>query len=657
MKKTCVFVFILIFGFIFTCYAEDNNINLKEMVVTASRFKEPLREVSMNVQVITEKEINFSSARDLGELLAEKGIGTIREYPGTLTSVGIRGFRTDTHGNDLLGHVLILLDGRRAGTGNLAKILTKNIERIEIIRGPGAVMYGSAGIGGVINVITKKGSGKPHVFLEGKLGSFDYQDGTFGSSGKIKIFDFSFAYSRGKMDDYDTGEGKKYHNTGYNKKENYSLNLGYEFLPGNRIGFIYTKFDVDKSGAPGYFSQNDLDDYSDKSLDSADFIYEGTLPSFPVFWKVRYFQGKDINKYVDPTRSNPDGWDDGIPSTKETTHRGAQAQITLDLDRYVFTGGFDFVYYKIEDDTYSPKETKYKNPAGFILAKVKLLDDKLIVSGGGRYDKYKVEIERGEGTDKDKTHFCPSLGATYLLNDHIKFRANYAKAYRMPSAEQLASDFYVWGTHYRGNPDLDPERSWTVDGGMDLSYDFMDASLGYFYTYFKDKIETESDYTAGIVTYKNHGKAKVAGIEVNLSLNLGRLFDLDFQIKPYGNIIYLCKRKDEDTDRDLKYTERLSGSYGIYLSDKKGFWSDLNFAYHGNQWVDDWESGAWPAPVVKMGGFTVVNFTVGKKLITGDLGSLSIRGEIRNLLDKDYSYVKGYPMPGRSFYIGLRYDY
>jgi len=54
----------------------------------------------------------------------------------------------------------------------------------------------------------------------------------------------------------------------------------------------------------------------------------------------------------------------------------------------------------------------------------------------------------------------------------------------------------------------------------------------------------------------------------------------------------------------------------------------------------------------------VANLTVGKKLTDiGKFGSLSIKGEIRNLLDKDYSFVKGYPMPGRSFYIGIRYEY
>jgi len=100
---------------------------LEEVVVTAGRVEEKKKEITSNVTIIDEEEIKSSSARDLGDLLAEKGIGHIQKYPGALSAVGIRGFRTETHGNDLMGHVLILLNGRRAGTGNLAKIMTKNI--------------------------------------------------------------------------------------------------------------------------------------------------------------------------------------------------------------------------------------------------------------------------------------------------------------------------------------------------------------------------------------------------------------------------------------------------------------------------------------------------------------------------------------------------
>ncbi|MBW2648890.1 MAG: TonB-dependent receptor, partial [Deltaproteobacteria bacterium] len=140
-------------------YAQEgsDSVTMEEVVVTAGRVKEKKKEITTNATIIDEEEIKNSSATDLGDLLAEKGIGHIHKYPGISTSVGIRGFRTDATGVDLAGKVLILLNGRRAGTGNAAKIMTKNVERVEIIRGPASVQYGSAAMGGVVNVITKQG--------------------------------------------------------------------------------------------------------------------------------------------------------------------------------------------------------------------------------------------------------------------------------------------------------------------------------------------------------------------------------------------------------------------------------------------------------------------------------------------------------------------
>jgi len=148
------------------------------LTITASRIPESRSGVSANLSVIDREEIDRSGADSVGDLIAEKGIGHVHKYPGgSNTSIGIRGFRTDTHGNDLQGHVLVLLDGRRAGTGNLAKIMTVNVERIEIIRGPGAVQYGSGGMGGVVNIITRQGR-SDSAFVEAGGGSF----GEFGGS-------------------------------------------------------------------------------------------------------------------------------------------------------------------------------------------------------------------------------------------------------------------------------------------------------------------------------------------------------------------------------------------------------------------------------------------------------------------------------------------
>jgi vitamin B12 transporter len=348
---------------------------------------------------------------------------------------------------------------------------------------------------------------------------------------------------------------------------------------------------------------------------------------------------------ITPSESNPDGWDDGIPSEQNTDQKGAQAQVSANLENSLITAGLDWVNYKIET-TWDPKESEYDNPALFLLAKTKLFDQRFIISGGLRYDEYKVEMKEGTGGTESDDHLSPRFGAAYLLTDNLKLRANYGEAFKMPSAKQLAGDFTSWWIHYVGNPNLKPETSKTYEGGLDFSYDSFNTGLTLFHTDFKDKIQTAST-SGGDITWENVGKAEIAGVEADFSYDIGSAFAWDFELKPYVSFVYLTEYKDKETDEDLQYT-----ASGLY-----GFSANLNFAYTGKQWITDYESG-WPYQVIEKGSFSVANFTVSKKIINSNkYGGITIRGEIQNLFDKDYEYVQGYPMPGISFYLGLRYDY
>jgi len=344
----------------------ENSISmLEETVVTAGRVEEKKKEITSNVTVINEEEIRNSSATDLGDLLIQKGIGHSHKFPGGLTPVGIRGFRSETHGIDLKGYVIILLDGHRIATGNASKIMTKNIERIEIIRGPASVQYGSAAMGGIVNVITKQGKGKPTFFVEGMLGSFGHLEKSVGFSGKVNMFDFSGSFSRSKMDDYDTAdniEGDRYFNTGYHQKDNTSLNIGAEFLPGNRVGVIYTNYDVERIGTPDALYQNDLDDYKDSNNQSLDLNYDGRTSEGLLSWKAKYYEGKNKDKWFDPIASNPDFFDDALPRKVTADYKGAQAQVSFNQGYLLLTTGFDWMNYKTKDDTFTPKSTEYNNP-------------------------------------------------------------------------------------------------------------------------------------------------------------------------------------------------------------------------------------------------------------------------------------------------------
>ncbi len=629
----------------------DSGTALEDIVVTATRLGETVAEVNANVTVLDEEMIRMSPAEDLGDLLAEENIGHITKYPGNDTSIGIRSFRTSATGNDLQGKVLILLNGRRAGTGNVAKIMTENIERIEIIRGPASVEYGSAAIGGVVNVITKQGRGAPGFYVKGSLGSFGYEKAAAGFSGEVNGFDFSGSFSRSIMDDYDTGDGERYDNTGYDEKENISLNFGYEFLPNHRVGLIYTAFDADYAGSPYYLSQNDPDDYVDNSNESIDFIYTGEVRGGLFSWKARYFVGEDEYDWHDP--------EFGLESETETDHEGAQAQMTWNPGRYALTAGMDWINYEIEQD-YAPNETEYDNPSYFLLGKAKYFQNRLIITGGLRYDDYEVDVKEGQGGTEDDDNLSPKLGASWFVLDNLKLRGSYSQGFRMPSASELAGNYGEF-IPYRGNPNLDPEESDTYEVGVDWYHRALNASLTYFYNDFEDKIETVPG-EEGVTTWENLGEATVSGFEGSLSCHLGRLLKWHWKIRPYFNFTYLTEYEDDETGDDLKYTSDLLLTYGLSVSDNNGFAARISFAYTGKQDVEDWENYDWMTmtepQVIEKGGFTVASLTVEKRVLQfRDLGEISLNAAVRNIFDKDYAYVKGYPMPGRSFEIGTEYRF
>lgn len=628
---------------------------MDEVVVTASRSAEAKRDVSANITTISREDIAQSASRNVADLLAEKGIGHIQKYPGSLTAIGIRGFRTDTHGNDLQGHVLVLLDGRRAGTGNVAKLLTKNVERIEVIRGPGAVQYGSAGMGGVVNIITQQGQANT-AFVEAGGGSFGTGEGSVGGTVLKNGFDFSGSYTYRTEDEYDTGSGDTFENTGIDSETGISANLGYSFSDTNRLGFVFTRFEADDAGSPGYFSTQDLDNTTDKENYSLDAKYTGRTDNDQYQWMVRYFFGQDENYWYDPTEYNASGWDDGITSSNETDQQGAQAQVTTVFDYLTATIGFDWLDYDVEN-TWTPSKTTYSNPALFFLGKTSFLEDTLTLNLGLRYDWYEVEVTEPAGRDEDQNRLTPQIGVAWMVMDGLKLRAQYAEAFVMPSADQLAADYESFGTQTVGNPDLDPEKSNTYEGGIDYAYKSLSTSLTYFHSDFEDKIVT--DYTSdGSATWTNLGDATISGIEAEISYDMGELFNLAWEVKPYLGLTLLTEYEDEVTGEDLQYVSGTNLSAGLVVSNGAGTFVRFNVVYTGSQDVNDWESEEYPTPVVELDSSTVADIVASYRFYESEqYGAFTVRGEVQNLFDEEYAYVKGYPMPGINWYLGLRWDY
>lgn len=633
---------------------EETIATMDEVVVTATRAEEAKKNVSSQIIVLGSDEIQQSGAEDLGQLLAEKGIGTVKQYPGASTVIGMRGFRTDSHGNDLRGHVLILLDGRRAGTGNAAKIMTNNIERIEIIRGPGSVQYGSAAMGGVINVITKRGSTEPTFSIDGMAGSYGVWEGSAGFAGKFNKIDASGSVGASSSDDYETGSGVTYYNSGFDRKNNYSLNLGVEVVPDQRLGVLLTGFDAKQVGNPSYLSRNDLDDYSDKSHSTIDLTYKGNSSDSRLGWQLRWFTGEDKDVWSDPSASDPDiFYDNDIPSTRTTDQQGAQLQFDVDFGNHRLTGGYDWTEYEITA-SWTPQETEYVNNGFFLLGKTFMSDQRLVLSGGLRYDTYDVKVLSPAGNTVDDTNLGLQAGAVWIADEHLRFRVNYGEAFVMPGADQLAADYITWGTHYVGNQALRPEESKTYEAGVEYSTKSGSVELGYFFTDFDNKIEAVST-AGGDRTWENLGSATISGFEGEISYDIGMALDFSFEVRPFVRFVYLTQFEDEQTDQDLLDTSDLVMSYGVSINDYEGLVGRLNVSHYGEQLIEDWETGGFPPAKINKDSFSVVDLTLSKEVGKWNGTALEVRAEGRNLLDEDYGFIKGYPMPGRSFFWGLTY--
>ncbi|MDR3204478.1 MAG: TonB-dependent receptor [Deltaproteobacteria bacterium] len=621
--------------------------SLDAIVVTSSRSAESKREVTTNITVIDDKTIELAPTKNLGELLGQQGF-QIRSYGvDNLTNLGIRGFRTESHGVDLLGHVLVLFNGRRTGNGNLAKMSTLNLDRIEIIRGPAAVQYGPAAMGGVVNLITKRGEGPFAGRIEAGIGSFGRVDSGLTFSGAQGPFDYSFGYQFMTLDNYNTAHGEKYNNTFLHQRHTGDVDLGYTFLDNHRLGINVSFYDIGHSGGANSISSNppstaDLR----KSNYSVDFNYEGHTADKRFSWSARYSFGNDKDEWDYPTGFY----------FNDIDSRNIQAQLTWNEELFQLTGGVDYLKYEHDHESI-PLTQHYLNLGIFLIGKIRLLDDKLILSASAREDWYKVEIKSGDGSQAKDKNFSPSIGIAYSPLDWLKLRANYSEAFIVPTGNQLAADFYSqdyyskeW-IHYLGNPNLKPESSRAFEFGFDIGWNELDVSLTYFTNKVKNII-VSNPIDSTTTSYKNLDKANLSGIEFSAGFDIGHYLEQSYSLRPYISLTHMTQRKDSTTGATLQSVPKTLIAYGLSFDHPQwDFSANLNAKYFGQEVAYNYSLGK----EVSGGKFTVVDLSLRKKLFDLPYGKLDLKVQINNLLNEYYEYVLGYPSPGRAFYVGLAY--
>lgn len=270
--------------------------NLQELVVTATRTEQSVKEVPSAVQIISKKDLERKESKTLKDALKNAvGVSIHNDFQGR-SNVSIRGSESR--------HVLILVDGKRmsgeigynsANANDLDRIMTENVEKVEIIRGPAGALYGSDAIGGVINIITKvpdKNVGTIKVdyplYENGNAAGPTYNLNYAGIS-QDKNFTYNVNVTRKNTKAYrdDNGDDVNYHGD----ETPVSLSAGYKFSNGNKLTADFSKFYEDTTrettSAMGTMSYKKLVNQDNKRTDYS-LAYSGA--DSKQNWKVRAYQ-------------------------------------------------------------------------------------------------------------------------------------------------------------------------------------------------------------------------------------------------------------------------------------------------------------------------------------------------------------------------------
>jgi len=639
--------------------------NLEELVVTATAIPAPTKELPVAVEVISRREIEESHANDLSELLVQKLPEHFQVYPGALSSVTIRGQRTNTVGTDVKGHVLVLIDGHRAGTGNIAVIPLENVERVEVVRGPGSVVYGSAAMGGVVNVITRKGSGSPSGQVALESGSWDYLKGRAQVSGGLLNDKLGFSLTgRGvHHGNYEMGGGRTYPNTGYSD-EAYSVSLLAAPHPDHKLFAVGNYFRAWDVGSPGPTYALSRDDFANHLRRYGSLAYDGAHPETGLNWHLSYYHVLDRYNYNSPSYQ--------YATTTDTTTQGVKGSFTLptlSFGRLLLGLEWDGIQ---QDAITAPVESawtpnsRYDNYA--FLAEETVTWDRLSLLFGLRYDLWKEDLESTPGLSvasrsQDFDHVSWRAGAKYWVTDWLAGRAAIGTGFRAPSADQLAGRF-THGSYakYIGNPDLKPETSMTYEFGVDAEYAGLTVGLGWFHTNEYDRISdgfpTCVDGDCSWITYRNVDAADLSALEATVSYRQPFSFlNLAWALRPFANLSYYTERKLRDPayaktlNSDLvPYVPLWNVTSGVDLSVAEKVSLTFTGVFNGAEQQEDWNyRSSTYSQAIDQSGFAVFS----ARLSVTPVKAFNCFLAVENLTDLNYAFVNGYPMPGRTIKGGL----
>ena len=596
MKKSFTLFLLLIFNI---SVSQLDTTNLKEVIVSTSKLEIPFSKNFRTVTVISSNYIKNTPATNVSDLLQEiTGIDVRRRGVGGIQGdLYIRGGGFD--------QTLLLVDGMKmddvqTGHHTLNMILPLYlIERIEIIKGPAARIFGQNAFNGAINIVTKDVIGEigkaDFRVNEISYGSFEQKNISASTkiiTSKVKTL---ISYSGNRSDGYR-------HNTDF-KKNNYFIKSS---IKSN--GFpvdIIASFTENKFGANGFYaSPSATEQYEETQASliglSTSIKSQKVIISPKLYWR----RGQDEYIYI---RDNP--------SVYRNLHKTNKVSAELSGSYFSNSGvtGFGIDLSAVNISSNNLGEHDRNTVSAYIDHTFKLFDEKLVVSPG---------ISASYFSDMS-FHSFPGIDLGYNLNSSFKLYSNIGKTYRIPTY----TDLYYADRTTIGNENLNPESAISTELGFKYDTSNLKITGALFNREAKNIIDYVKENENDLWSAVNIGSLKTTGFELDFRYN--------FKNQNYFNLGY-TNIKDNNYVTNINFSKYSLNSFKHQLVSK------LNLSYLKNishsivyKYLERSDNS---------------NYSVLNSKITYKKGIFIY---VNNILDEAYSETNLVPMPGRNFLVGI----
>ncbi|HEY9024041.1 MAG TPA: TonB-dependent receptor [Burkholderiaceae bacterium] len=594
---------------------------LRETVVTANRTPQALSELVGDVSVVDSETIERSGATGVADLLSRlPGIEISRSGGvGNTTSLFIRGAETRFTAVYLDG---VRIDSQSTGGAGWEGIPLSQIDRIEVLRGPAAAVYGSDAVGGVIQLFTRRGEEGVSPYAGIGFGSKGLRRIEGGVSGKSGLFDYSFGVAHEESKGYNVQPVSKRNVTkdgftspdrdGYNSTSG-NAKLGFQITPDQRIEATLLSSDI-KAGYDATVSYRTklpflfANDISSNKLQTAGL-------SWSAKWNDVYSTRVQVTDSQQVYKTQPSFY------RTETRLRGYLFQNEFRFGPHLVTATLE----RREDALENAPTTTSK-----LLARDRSQD---AISLGYGFVQGPHSLQLHVRHDKDSEFGGKTTGSAaygYAITPSLRFTASAGTAFRVPTLYQRFSEY--------GLATLKPESSRNLELGLQYTEGATQLGVVAYANRVQNLIVFDGSAkgcASSFGCYSSTARARYQGVTLSGSHRIGDVTlrgSLDFQ-DPRDLATHNLLARRAQRHATLGADWRIAG------------WTLGAEVQTSSRRYDD------AANSVKLGGYTVLNLSATTQL-TRDINLVA---RVDNVGNKDYQFARLYANAGRTAYVGLKW--